>query len=201
VLSRLPVGGVTSWRHAVHPDQLEEPVFSRDLLEVEILDAARRRRLFTLYNTHLKSHFVPFGQDPVTGAAAANKRRRQQAEVMATIIGARTRPNSHFVVTGDMNDPVDSPHLAPLPQRLALVNGLARAVEDHPAPPDDPPAPAAPWTHRFKPARQPAQYELFDHIWLSPAIAQRQQSAGINRRTHLTGDGSDHDPAWVQVAL
>ena len=70
LLSRLPLGGVTSWRHAVHPEAPQHPVFSRDLLEVEVLNERRTKRLFTLYNTHLKSHFVPFGQDPVAGAAA-----------------------------------------------------------------------------------------------------------------------------------
>jgi len=43
----------------VHPADASKPVFSRDLLEVEILDSHRRRKLLTVYNTHLKSHFVP----------------------------------------------------------------------------------------------------------------------------------------------
>ncbi|MFD0007941.1 hypothetical protein ACFVJ4_36805 [Streptomyces sp. NPDC127178] len=33
VLSKFPVGAVTSWQHAVHPDVPGERVFSRDLLE------------------------------------------------------------------------------------------------------------------------------------------------------------------------
>ncbi len=82
LLSRLPLGGVTSWRHAVHPGAPDQPVFSRDLLEVEVLNERRTKRLFTLYNTHLKSHFVAFGQDPVAGAAqpmsgAASRPSRQ----------------------------------------------------------------------------------------------------------------------------
>lgn len=77
LLSRLPIGAVTSWRHAVAPDSPAEPVFSRDLLEVEILNSGRTKRLLTLYNNHLKSHFVPFGEDrwpgrprPTSGAAS-----------------------------------------------------------------------------------------------------------------------------------
>ena len=42
-------------------------------------------------------------------------------------------------------------------------------------------------------------YVLFDQIWLSPALAVRQTAAWINRRANLTGEGSDHDPAWVEV--
>src|SRR5437588_6309239 len=33
LLSRLPIGAVTSWRHAVHPASRAESVFSRDMLE------------------------------------------------------------------------------------------------------------------------------------------------------------------------
>jgi hypothetical protein len=88
-----------------------------------------------------------------------------------------------------------------MPAAIPLVNGLAEAVKDRPAPVDDLPAPAAPWTHRFKPSGRPAQYELFNHIWLSHALAGRLVRAGIGRRTRRTGDGSDHDPAWIDLDL
>ncbi len=91
--------------------------------------------------------------------------------------------------------------LAPLLSKLPLTDGLADALEDRPAPEDTPPAPARPWTHRFKPPRKPAHYQLFDHIWLSEAAAERKAEAGINRRTRLGGDGSDHDPVWVALDL
>lgn len=66
---------------------------------------------------------------------------------------------------------------------------------------NDPPAPATPWTHRFKEPNTPADYQLFDHVWLSASVAHRQVGAGINRRTLRDGDGSDHDPAWVDLDL
>ncbi len=201
LLSRLPLGGVTSWRHAVHLEAPHQPVFSRDLLEVEVLNERRTKRLFTLYNTHLKSQFVPFGQDPVAGAQAADQRRRQQAESVARIVSARMRPNSTFLVVGDMNDAPDAEPLTPLFSELPLTDGLVDALEDRPAPEDTPPAPDRPWTHRFKPPRKPAHYQLFDHIWLSETASQRKAGAGINRRTRLGGDGSDHDPAWVDLEL
>jgi endonuclease/exonuclease/phosphatase family metal-dependent hydrolase len=202
VLSRLPIGGVTSWRHSVHPARPDKPVFSRDLLEVEILNERRTKTLFTLYNNHLKSHFVPHDEDPVAGAAEANARRQEQAERAAAIITARTRPRTRFAVVGDMNDPPESEFLAPLVAGpLRLADGLAEAQEDGPAPKDNPPAPSRPWSHRFKESRRAARYELFDHIWLSPALAGLQQGAGINRRRKLNKDGSDHDPVWVDLQL
>jgi endonuclease/exonuclease/phosphatase family metal-dependent hydrolase len=200
LLSRLPIGGVTSWRHAVHGSD-GVPVFSRDLLEVEIFNPTRTKRLVTVYNNHLKSHFVPFDQDQVAGAKAADERRRQQAEAVARIVAERTRPQSNFMVVGDMNDPPSSACLAPMVSGLSLVDGLVDAVEDRPAPHDDPPAPATPWTHRFKESHKPADYTLFDHVWLSANLARHKTGAGINRRVHLGGDGSDHDPAWVELEL
>ncbi|MCC7353852.1 MAG: endonuclease/exonuclease/phosphatase family protein [Anaerolineae bacterium] len=203
ILSKLPIGGVTSWRFAVHPDDPIVPVFSRDLLEVEVLDAARRKRLFTLYNNHLKSQYVPFGEDPVAGTQQADLRRKRQAEIVASIVEARMRPDSAFIVVGDMNDASDAPTLAPLvgSAGLGLVNALAQPQETRPAKADNPPPPSKAWTHRFKEQGKPAHYELFDQIWLSPALANKQTAAWIDRRTRHSGDGSDHDPAWVHLAL
>jgi hypothetical protein len=102
-----------------------------------------------------------------------------------------------------MNDPPDSPFLAPLvaSQALRLVDGLANPAETRPAPADTPPPATVAWTHRFKPSGQPAEYELFDQVWVSPALAARQVGSFIERRTRRTGDGSDHDAAWVVLDL
>jgi hypothetical protein len=62
-----------------------------------------------------------------------------------------------------------------------------------------PPGPA--WTHRYKPIGGDMQYELYDQIWRSPSLAKRQSGAWIHRRKNLTGDGSDHDPSWVELSL
>jgi predicted extracellular nuclease len=106
LLSKLPLGGLTSWQHAPDPQDNAHPVFSRDLLQVEVLSIDRRRKLFTVFNNHLKSHFVPFNaKDPEAEKVRANELRRRQCEVAAQIIAAQTRPNSTFIVLGDMNDP------------------------------------------------------------------------------------------------
>ena len=79
VLSELPVGATTTHQTAVHPDDPTKRVFGRDLLEVEIWNRSRTVRLLTLFNNHLKSHFVPFYQDQQAGAAAADALRKRQA--------------------------------------------------------------------------------------------------------------------------
>ena len=205
VLSNLPIGRVTSWQHIPdpQPDVAGERLFSRDLLEVQILERGSREPLLTLFVNHLKSRLVPFGADPAVETPKNNHKRQRQATGAAEIIAAEMRPNSRFIVLGDMNDGPDSEFLAPLiaSGTLNLVNGLEHAQESQPAPHEDPPPPTPLWTERFKPPNQPAEHNLFDQIWLSPALADKLESASIERRKHLGGDGSDHDPAIVTLDL
>ncbi len=70
VLSKLPLGGITSWQRAVHPDEPGQTVFGRDLLEVQILNNTRSKILFTIFNNHLKSHFVDFREEQLTGESS-----------------------------------------------------------------------------------------------------------------------------------
>src|SRR5206468_9176492 len=203
LLSKLPLGGVTSWQHVPDPLNPGQALFSRDLLQVEILSPSRRERLFTLFNNHLKSHFVPFNApDPEAERKRADDLRERQSQIAASIIAAETRPNSRFLVVGDMNDPPDSPFLEPLAvePKLKLVFGLGQPQETRPGP-GDPPPPSPAWTERFKPTGMPPGYTLMDQVWLSPALAAKQTGAFIERRSRVSGDGSDHDPAWVTLDL
>jgi exonuclease III len=207
VMSKRPLGPITSHQTAVHPDDPGQRVFGRDLLQVEILDA-RGDKLFTLYNTHLKSRFVPHGEDPVQGAAKANARRQRQAETIAKIITRQERPNSKFVLVGDMNDPPDSLFIAPMlsVDNQTLINTLENPAETRPAKAETagqgPGPQTTAWTHRFNPAgSELPRYELFDHIWVSRALENRFSNPTIDRRTKHGGDGSDHDPAWVDLEL
>ena len=207
IMSKLPIGIIVSHQTAVHPDDPNQRVFSRDLLQVEILNH-NRNRLCTIYNTHLKSHFVPFGEDPIQGAIDANNRRRQQAETISRIIGRMERSDSRFVLAGDMNDPPNSQFLAPMltVDNKPLINTLADPAETRPAKAETPGQGPGPqtraWTHRFNPAGPSfPEYQLFDHIWVSETLRERFANPTIDRRTKHEGDGSDHDPAWVELDL
>jgi hypothetical protein len=101
--------------------------------------------------------------------------------VAATIINRETRKGGAYAVVGDMNDPPESEFLAPLVQdpTLGLANGLADPRETRPAKADNPPPQSKAWTHRFKESGKPAECELFDQIWLSPALAAKQTDAAM----------------------
>lgn len=203
ILSKLPMGAITSWQKEVHQSNPSIPVFGRDLLEVEILNEDRSSRLFTLYINHLKSHYVPYAKDPAEGEDKNNMIRSRQSETVAKIIKSRIAQNDRFIVLGDMNDHYDSPYLKPFTDdiQLGLVNALTNPQETRPAKKDNPPPPSTAWTYRYKPRGQPARYELLDQIWLSPSLAPKQTAAWIDRRSKLTGDGSDHDPSWVVLNI
>jgi endonuclease/exonuclease/phosphatase family metal-dependent hydrolase len=203
VMSKLPIGPCTTWQTAASPQAPGERVFSRDLLQATILNSAGTP-LLTLFVNHLKSKFVPYYENQVTGKKLADERRKLQAETIAQILPQIMKPSDPFIVLGDMNDDISSPLLAPFAKSnaLKLTNGLAHATETNPAPDSASPAKNQLWTHRYKPSGQPAVYELFDQIWLSPGLASKQTGAFIGRRQHsITGDGSDHDPAWVELSV
>jgi len=205
VLSKLPIGAATTHQTAVHPDDPGQRVFGRDLQEVEIWSSGGTIRLFTLFNTHLKSHFVPRDQDQEAGTTSANARRKRQAETIARIVEARTRPGTRFIVLGSMNDLPDSAALAPMTTTpaLELVDALTAPVEDEPAKDEKPgEAPlSTAWSYRHKATGQPPEHLLYDHIWLSPSLAGKQTGAFVDRRQRHGGDGSDHDPVWIELNL
>jgi endonuclease/exonuclease/phosphatase family metal-dependent hydrolase len=205
LLSKLPIGAIASHQCTIHPENPSERVFSRDLLEVEILKPDRSGVLFTLFNNHLKSHFGDEDRGG-QGKVENDTRRGQQAEMIAEIVSKRMPSDGKFIVVGDMNDPPDAIAIEPMLKigNSVLFNALQNPAETRPAKPEsggNNPQTAA-WTHRYKASGQPVQHELFDQIWLSPSLENSfEGKAMIDRRTKHSGDGSDHDPAWIELNL
>lgn len=207
LLSRFPIANVTSHRFERHPDRAE-PVFGRDLLQVDVFNRTRRRRLFTVFVNHLKSKFVPFFVADQEAAQAENTLlRTQQAETVARVVEAQTRPNSRYIVLGDMNDVPEAAALAAFRDSgLGLTDALEQVVESQPPPratnPEDVP-PSVRWTSRLSVPRAPDRFDLVDQIWLSPSLAPKLVHAEIERRPFFsasaTGVGSDHDPVWIRL--
>jgi endonuclease/exonuclease/phosphatase family metal-dependent hydrolase len=114
------------------------------------------------------------------GTANASARRKLQAETITRIVEARTRPGTRYIVLGDMSDPPDSEALAPMTTAsgLGLVNAITTPVEDEPAKDE-------------KPGEEPQ----------SPRGVGKQTGAFVDRRQRHGGDGSDHDPVWIELNL
>lgn len=137
LVSKLPIGAVVSWHQLPHPKQPSRPVFGRDLLQVEIRDRKRSRKLLTLFNAHLKSHFGD-EDDGGEGKKRNDLKRRREAEVFRDVLRAQTRDGAPHLIVGDMDDPPDSPCPAPFAVERGLVNGLADARETRPVKKDRP---------------------------------------------------------------
>ena len=203
LLSRYPIGAITSWQEKRFGNASNK-IFSRDLLQVEILNPSGTRKLFTLFNTHLKSHFVDNqSTDPEGDARKSNEKRRKQSAAIAEIIKDQTRPNSSFILLGDMNDDIEAAPLAEFinDPELNLFNALQNMVEIGEMnrtkyPPDD-----HFWTHRFNRAAGIYEYKLYDQIWISQALVDNLRGAWVGRREKVGGNGSDHDPVWIDLEL
>lgn len=195
LISKLPLGEVTSWRHRTHPENRSEPAFSRDLLEVQILNPENQKPLLTVYVNHLKSQLA----DTEEEREENDTRRRRQTECIIEAI-EEDPPGTPYLVLGDMNDTPDSTPLAGL-AKAGMFNALAHAEErGGPYPDDDPTPPPSdrPWTHRYRGDGE-TTYELYDQIWASPDLKDKIVKAWILRRTLRGGNASDHDPAAIEL--
>jgi endonuclease/exonuclease/phosphatase family metal-dependent hydrolase len=200
ICSRLPIVRVTSWRF------FRDRVFSRDLVQAEV--TAPDGKPLQVFVNHLKSPFIPdeFKLSALEVAAAQQAiidRRTAQAEAIAAVL-RRLRLSKRIVVTGDMNDNPSSPALAALGE-FGLVERISAAK-----------AVAGPdrkgvvkddkfstftdqmWTIRHR-AKQVTTFGLFDQVWTSADLPVA--GAHVLRRTQLTGDGSDHDPSFIDLEL
>jgi len=201
LLSRYPVGGITSWQEKRYADE-NRKILSRDLLQVEILNHSRTKKLFTLFNTHLKSNYVDNNADDPVGEAQKNStKRRKQSAVIAEIIKDQTRPNSSFILLGDMNDTADSEPLEEFTSdtELNFANALTNMVEVGTMNHTKYPPVHHLWTHRYSPSAGVYQYHLYDQIWLSNALVDKLNGAWVGRRKKVGGNGSDHDPVWIEL--
>ncbi len=204
ICSRLPITRISSWRF--WPDSAGEPVFGRDLLQAQI--AAPDDEPLHVFVNHLKSNFIAdehtLTPDEVTAAREAIVRRRTEQATAIRQILRRQRLARRVVVTGDLNDAPDADALADLReanlteqiQHGSTVAGPNRSGGLI----DDEFADLSPtiWTHRHR-AKGITTFALYDQIWTSPDLAVT--AAHVMRRTQISGDGSDHDPAYVDLDL
>jgi endonuclease/exonuclease/phosphatase family metal-dependent hydrolase len=100
LLSRLPIGNVTSHRHLRFPDANGKPMrYQRDLLEVNIVPPEHRP--FDVFVAHLKSKG---GEDG--GLEIREGEARETRKIFDEILKAK--PDAPFVLCGDFNDTIDS---------------------------------------------------------------------------------------------
>jgi predicted extracellular nuclease len=195
IMSKLPFGAITSWQHYVHPAKPGEKVFSRDLLQTEILSADRSRTLLTLYVTHSKSKYIDWrlrGAKKEEQQQKDNELRKRQSEAVVQIVGKTVAAGSRYAIAGDLNDVPDSEPLSPLlipSNPLGLVN-LADRLEAKDR-----------WSVRHKETGAEETHELFDYMLIPTYMEQEVQGVEVDRRKKKSGDGSDHDPVFATLSI
>lgn len=193
VASNLPIGPVTTHQYCTYPDspRPDGKVFSRDLLELDILHRQRpHNRLFTLYVTHLKSGFinrrVRSREKREEKERYNNELRQVQARMLVDIVQKRFAGEEAplYAIAGDFNDTLDSEALAPL-AALGCYNPVEELPEEDR------------WTFRFK-----GQKRQYDYILLSPALAEKLVPGSvIVDRMEGHSEASDHHPVYVTLRI
>lgn len=179
VLSRLPVGPVTSYRHLKFPDaDGNEMYFRRDLLRVRI--EPEKGDPFEVMAVHLKSKYGGEQGDVVRIGEA-----RMIRKVLDGIL-ARDR-KARLLICGDFNDLIDSPALVTI---LGTgTNKLASFFHDIP--------PAERITYNQEP-----YLSMVDFILASPAMTTRYVEGSYRI---LPGSpsttGSDHNAVVAQFRI
>jgi endonuclease/exonuclease/phosphatase family metal-dependent hydrolase len=179
VLSRLPVGPVTSHRHLRFLTEDGKPMaFNRDLLQVRIQPPGTSA--FDVYVVHLKSKRGGEESVPV---------RMGEAKAVRRILDERLRedPKARFVLCGDFNDTLDSRPVQTIlgAGPTALVNVAAEIPE----------------AERISYNQEPYR-SMIDFILCSPVVGG-DFVKGSARILHGSVEtiGSDHNPVVASFRL
>ena len=181
LLSRVPVGPVTSYRHLRFPDANGESIisFRRDLLQVRI--EPEDGLPLDIFVVHFKSK----GGSEDEGLSLRLAEARATREIMDRILAQDAQAT--FLVCGDFNDFIDSESLTALigSGDTALVSFVEELPEDGRV------------TYNQEP-----YISMIDFILASPAMAQRYES-GSYRITPGSPEttGSDHNPVVARFRI
>ncbi len=180
LISRIPVGRVSSNRHRVFPAvDGSHQRFNRDLLMVELLPNGGDP--FEMWVVHLKSN---------SGGKPENEPiRLGECHAIRKIIDVRLEQDPHaaFILCGDFNDTFDSKTLQ------TLIGTEATALK--------PLFGKVPVDQRVTYNRMPYR-SMIDFLLCSPTMAERYVTGSYRIRNALEEEsGSDHNPVYCRFRI
>ncbi|MFQ5489297.1 MAG: endonuclease/exonuclease/phosphatase family protein [Phycisphaerae bacterium] len=180
VLSRLPIGPVTSYRHLKFPGPNGKAMsFRRDLIQVRI--EPPEAAAFYVFAIHLKSGRGDRAASTAIRQAEANQIRKIFDGILAH------DPQAHFVLCGDYNDVADSEPVK------TIVGQGPKALTSFTADL----APDTAISYNKEPYRS-----MIDFILASPAMAKRYVAKSYNiLQGSVSTIGSDHNPVSAKFNL
>ncbi|MEM7314447.1 MAG: endonuclease/exonuclease/phosphatase family protein, partial [Planctomycetota bacterium] len=176
LLSRIPVGAVTSHRHRVFP-ATDGGVqrLNRDLLCIELMP--ENGSPFEIWNVHLKSN---------SGGKEVNLPiRLGECREIHRILKKRLEedPNVALILCGDFNDTFDSPTLKTIIGDPPLLTTFFESIPE-----------AERVTYNKEPYRS-----MIDFMLCSPAMASRYvDNSMVIRPGTVENSGSDHNPVYAR---
>jgi endonuclease/exonuclease/phosphatase family metal-dependent hydrolase len=179
ILSRFPVGPVTSYRHCEFSDGSGGMIrFQRDLLRARI--EPPNAPSFELFVVHFKSKRGDSGSSDRIRLAEATETRRIMDQIL------KEKPGTLFAICGDFNDTFESAALKAL--RGTGDTGLTDFVKD---------LPDKAVTFNKDPHRN-----MIDFVFASPALARMYVPKSYKSMTSsVEQGGSDHNPVSLQIKL
>ena len=204
LLSSLPLGRIISHRFNEFPTpEGKTRRFSRDCVQVEVLDRHRTTVLVTVFVCHFKSKYSRF--DPVSEKRkyqddqkkSDDKREGEANEVVRIIQSELTARTDRFVVLGDLNDTPESQALAVLTgpnNSLGLVNGthLTHQPDTSATSATRRPRDTHCWSRDKK-----KTWSQIDYILVSPTL-WKLNTGHANVLNRPQDQGSDHYLSWVE---
>ena len=200
-LSSYQIGRVTS--HRFRKNEELKLVFSRDCLQLEIMDEENKDVLLTLFNCHLKSRYSEYEEGTSayeSDQEKSRKKREMQVEHTIDIVEKNLDVEEDpFVILGDMNDTPDSLALEGFikpDNSLGLVDAFAVL---NPSGKDWEHEVKKRWhTHKWDRKEKNNLYSKFDYILLSKKCQEAfNGKIKVEQRGHTLG--SDHFLCWVEL--
>jgi endonuclease/exonuclease/phosphatase family metal-dependent hydrolase len=180
VVSRIPIGPVTSQRHREFPGPDGNPMsFQRDILQVVL--EPRQGSPFEMWVVHLKSNSG--------GSEAAEPIRLAEARMLRRLLDERLsrEADAKIVLCGDFNDVLESATITTIVGQGDYA--LQSMLGDLP--------PGEKITYNEEPYR-----EMIDFIFCSRAMLQLYVPQSYRIRTGaLDSNGSDHNPVFVDFNI
>jgi len=179
VLSRLPVGPVTSYRHLTFPDANGDAMhFRRDFLQVRI--EPEKGKPFDIFAVHLKSKY---------GGEAGDVTRLGEARMIRKLLDRLLQkdPQGRFILCGDFNDTIESPSMKAI---VGAGDGALKTFFD-----EVPPAKRI--TYNLEPYQS-----MIDFILASPAMAAEYVKGSYQIFSGSPSEtGSDHNAVVARFRI
>ena len=179
VLSRLPVGPVTSYRHLTFPDANGEAMyFRRDFLQVRI--EPEKGKPFDVFAVHLKSKY---------GGESGDVIRLGEARMVRKLLDRFLKKDlqRRFILCGDFNDTIESPSMKAI---VGTGGGALKTFFD-----EVPPAERI--TYNLEPYQS-----MIDFILASPAMAAEYVKGSYQIFPGSPSEtGSDHNAVVARFRI